>query len=64
MISITPITTTDQQVMVHQDLDMPHVLLVVDQFPKSLGGGERIVLRLAALLPRYGYRVSILTFLR
>jgi L-malate glycosyltransferase len=39
-----------------------HVLLVVDQFPKTLGGGERIVLRLAALLPRYGYRVSILTF--
>jgi glycosyltransferase involved in cell wall biosynthesis len=42
---------------------LPHVLLVLDQFPKTLGGGERIVLRLAALLPRYGYRVSILTFL-
>ncbi len=41
---------------------LPHVLLVLDQFPKSLGGGERIVLRLAALLPRYGFRVSILTF--
>ncbi len=41
---------------------LPHVLLVVDQFPKALGGGERIVLRLAALLPVYGYRVSILTF--
>lgn len=41
---------------------MPHVLLVVDGFPRSLGGGERIVLRLAALLPRYGFRVSILTF--
>jgi L-malate glycosyltransferase len=40
----------------------PHVLLVVDQFPKSLGGGERIVLRLAALLPQFGYRVSVLTF--
>ena len=40
----------------------PHVLLVLDQFPKSLGGGERIVLRLADLLPRYGFRVSILTF--
>src|SRR6202042_544741 len=26
------------------------------------GGGERIALRLAALLPRYGYRASILTF--
>lgn len=41
---------------------LPHVLLVLDQFPKTLGGGERIVLRLAALLPSYGYRVSILTF--
>jgi glycosyltransferase involved in cell wall biosynthesis len=45
-----------------QDADLPHVLLVLDQFPKTLGGGERIVLRLAALLPQYGYRASILTF--
>src|SRR6201996_9637648 len=44
------------------NFEMPHVLLVLDQFPKTLGGGERIVLRLAALLPQYGYRVSILTF--
>jgi glycosyltransferase involved in cell wall biosynthesis len=42
---------------------LPHVLLVVDQFAKTLGGGERVVLRLATLLPHYGYRVSILTFL-
>jgi len=42
--------------------EWPHVLLVVDQFPKTLGGGERIVLRLAALLPGYGFRASILTF--
>lgn len=39
-----------------------HVLLVVDQFPKSLGGGERVVLKLASELPRYGYHASILTF--
>lgn len=39
-----------------------HILLVVDGFPRSLGGGERVVLRLAALLPHYGFRVSILTF--
>lgn len=45
-----------------QDPALPHVLLVVDQFPRALGGGERIVLKLAALLPAYGYRVSILTF--
>ena len=44
------------------NLGLPHVLLVLDQFPKTLGGGERIVLKLAALLPQYGYRVSILTF--
>jgi len=41
---------------------LPHVLIVLDQFPKTLGGGERIVLKLAALLPQYGYRASILTF--
>ncbi len=45
-----------------QHAALPHVLLVLDQFPKTLGGGERIVLRLAALLPQYGYRASILTF--
>ena len=45
-----------------QQDDLPHVLLVLDQFPKALGGGERIALRLAALLPCYGYRASILTF--
>ena len=43
--------------------DLPHVLLVLDQFPKTLGGGERMVLRLAKLLPQFGYRASILTFL-
>lgn len=41
---------------------LPRVLLVLDQFPKTLGGGERIALKLAALLPQYGYRASILTF--
>jgi glycosyltransferase involved in cell wall biosynthesis len=45
-----------------ENRSLPHVLIVVDQFPRSLGGGERIVLKLAALLPSYGYRVSILTF--
>ncbi len=39
-----------------------HILLVVDQLAKALGGGERIVLKMAALLPAYGYRASILTF--
>ena len=45
------------------DDETPHVLLVVDQFGKTLGGGERIILRMARLLPQYGFRVSILTFL-
>jgi glycosyltransferase involved in cell wall biosynthesis len=61
MIKAMPMTISGDQETNHASL--PHVLLVVDQFPKSLGGGERIVLRLAALLPQYGYRVSILTFL-
>jgi glycosyltransferase involved in cell wall biosynthesis len=42
--------------------ELPHVLLVVDQFPRALGGGEKTVLRLAELLPSYGFRASVLTF--
>ena len=45
-----------------ENAGLPHVLLVIDQLSKTLGGGERIVLKLAALLPQYGYRASILTF--
>ena len=44
------------------DVSLPHILLVLDQFPESLGGGERVALKLAELLPNYGYRASILTF--
>jgi glycosyltransferase involved in cell wall biosynthesis len=40
----------------------PHILLVVDELPRQLGGGERMVLKLSSLLPQYGYRVSILSF--
>ena len=42
--------------------ELPHVLLVVDQFPQTLGGGERVALQLATLLPQYGFRASLLTF--
>ena len=42
--------------------DLPHVLFVVDQLGKSLGGGERVALKTAGLLPKFGYRASILTF--
>jgi L-malate glycosyltransferase len=45
-----------------EQVGLPHVLLVLDQFPRTLGGGERVILRLASLLPKYGYQVSILTF--
>lgn len=41
---------------------LPHVLLVVDMLGKTLGGGERVILKMATLLPQYGYRASILTF--
>jgi L-malate glycosyltransferase len=44
------------------NIGLPHILLVLDQIAVTLGGGERVALRLAALLPKYGYRVSILTF--
>ena len=40
----------------------PHVLLILDQFPATSGGAERIALRQAELLPKFGYRVSLLTF--
>ena len=40
----------------------PHVLLVLDQFPKTLGGGERAALSLAENLPKHGFDASILTF--
>jgi len=42
--------------------ELPHILLVVDQFPRILGGGERVALELAEQLPRYGFRASVLTF--
>jgi L-malate glycosyltransferase len=60
MINALPLGISSRTNTEHADL--PHVLLVLDQFPKTLGGGERIVLNLAALLPKYGYRASILTF--
>ncbi|RSL17548.1 glycosyltransferase involved in cell wall biosynthesis [Edaphobacter aggregans] len=62
MSMITVLPPEDSSLNDANHAELPHVLLVVDQFPKTLGGGERIVLRLAALLPKYGYRASILTF--
>jgi glycosyltransferase involved in cell wall biosynthesis len=59
---ITALPLAGSSLMESEHSDLPHVLLVLDQFPKALGGGERIVLKLADLLPKYGYRVSILTF--
>jgi glycosyltransferase involved in cell wall biosynthesis len=62
MSMITALSLNGSSLEGPQDTELPHVLLVVDQFPKTLGGGERIALRIAALLPKYGYRASILTF--
>jgi glycosyltransferase involved in cell wall biosynthesis len=62
MSMITALSLKESSPEGPQNIGLPRVLLVLDQFPKSLGGGERIVLRLAALLPKYGYRASILTF--
>jgi glycosyltransferase involved in cell wall biosynthesis len=62
MSMITALSLNGSSLEGTQNIELPHVLLVIDQFPKTLGGGERIVLRLAALLPKYGYRASILTF--
>src|SRR5258708_7701805 len=62
MSMITALSLNGSSLEGPQDAESPHVLLVLDQFPKTLGGGERIVLRLAALLPKYGYRASTLTF--
>jgi glycosyltransferase involved in cell wall biosynthesis len=45
-----------------RDTRKPHVVLLVDQFPKALGGGERVLLKLASRLPQYGFSVSIVTF--
>lgn len=59
---ITTLSVADHSPRDENHSGLPHVLLVLDQFPKALGGGERIVLRLAGLLTKYGYRVSILTF--
>src|SRR5580704_8894239 len=41
---------------------LPHILFVIDQFAKTLGGGERAALQLASLLSRHEYQVSVLTF--
>ena len=61
MIEIVSLPSEPQRAANAAHVDLPHVLLVVDQFSKTLGGAERIILRLGALLPFYGYRASILT---
>ena len=59
---ITPLHSETSDPWQSQQLELPHVLLVLDQLTTTLGGGERIVLRLASLLPQWGFRPSILTF--
>ena len=62
MSRITSLTLEAPNCRHYESCELPHILLVLDQFPRILGGGERIVLKLAELLPHYGYRASILTF--
>jgi glycosyltransferase involved in cell wall biosynthesis len=62
MIEIAALPSEPQCIANAAHGDLPHVLLVLDEFPKALGGAELIALKLAALLPHYGYRASILTF--
>ena len=62
MSMITALSLNGSSLEDPKDAALPHVLLVLDQFPKTLGGGERVALKLASLLPKYGYRASILTF--
>jgi len=59
-IQVFPLQRLDQ--IKERDPRLPHVVLLVDQFPKALGGGERVLLKLASQLPRYGFSVSIVTF--
>jgi glycosyltransferase involved in cell wall biosynthesis len=60
MIAVEPLNLSSNAGVERGNL--PHVLLVLDQFQTAMGGGERIALKLASLLPEYGFRASILTF--
>lgn len=60
MIEALPFEQSPETLAIQSAL--PHVLIVVDQFPRILGGGERVALKMAELLPQYGFRASILTF--
>ncbi len=62
MSRITSLSLEESNCRQDELCELPHILLVLDQFPRILGGGERIVLKLAELLPHYGYRASIMTF--
>ena len=39
-----------------------HVLFIMDRLPKTLGGGERVLLNILRLLPKDRFRCSVLTF--
>jgi L-malate glycosyltransferase len=60
MITMQDFNSLSGEMAEHSDL--PHVLFVIDQFGKTLGGGERAALQLASLLAENGFHVSILTF--
>lgn len=58
-VAATPLKRTDR--VEPEEPDWPLVLLVIDQFDRILGGGERVLLDIARNLPTQGFRASILT---
>src|SRR5437764_128577 len=39
-----------------------HVLYIMDRLPRTLGGGESVLLKMIGLLPKEKFRCSVLTF--
>lgn len=62
MVLLDPATQANSSENSSAFTEMAHILLVVDQLHMPFGGGERVLLLLAAELLQRGYRVSVLTF--
>jgi glycosyltransferase involved in cell wall biosynthesis len=61
MIEIAAIPVDDPGQPLPDGRAGPHVLILIDQLDRILGGGERIALQIARHLPNCGFRTSILT---
>jgi glycosyltransferase involved in cell wall biosynthesis len=42
--------------------DIRHILFIIDRLPRTLGGGEGVLLNMIKLLPKDRFRCSVLTF--